>query len=269
MYESVDVAKTHEILARFRPIAPKPQLAPGQFPAASTPTPAFQLRSRRCRFRKRDRPHFPAKRQKTTTFFPFLTASPPTTKTQPLVERDLLQKLQEPKIIAPRPVRPVGSSIRVGPINELAGFSSPLPAAPLSPEEVEEEVESETLPALVSDYKNRVRLANSAYKELVGQPECMWLDSMVYGSECKGFGLRPLSRRINGEVMLEFSGDSARPPPSLNGFSCRVKIEWACNGRKAFVDAPCDVIRVYCESKEYLFTWKFHIGEAYRTGYVS
>ncbi|XP_020584252.1 uncharacterized protein LOC110027246 [Phalaenopsis equestris] len=276
MYEAVDGAKAHEILARFRPIAPKPQPPPGQLSLSNTP--ALQLRSRR----KRSRAHLPAKRHKTATntLFPCLNASPPERnflalslhqpkgKPQPLVERDLLQKLQEPKIITPRPVRPVGSSISVGPINELVPSSAPPP--PKRPAEVEDEVESEKLPAVVSDYKNRVRLANSAYKELVGQPECMWLDSMAYGSDCKGFAFRPLSRRINGEVMLEFSGDSAAPPPpSLNGFSCRVKIEWACNGRKSFVDAPCDVCRVYCESKEYLFTWKFHVGEAYRTDFVS
>ncbi|CAK9168197.1 unnamed protein product [Ilex paraguariensis] len=45
------------------------------------------------------------------------------------------------------------------------------------PEEVEEEVESEALPAIVSDSNNKVRLANSAYKEMVGQPECSWLDT--------------------------------------------------------------------------------------------
>ena len=50
---------------------------------------------------------------------------------------------------------------------------------PKKSEEVEEEVDSEALPGVISDSNNKVRLANSAYKKMVGQPKCPWLDSMV------------------------------------------------------------------------------------------
>ncbi|PKA59908.1 hypothetical protein AXF42_Ash015966 [Apostasia shenzhenica] len=274
-----DLAKTHEILARLRPIAPKPPQNP---PAAPLAAP-LRFRTRPSRARKRGRGGLlpvPFKHNKTSAAADFsaacsekqslaLSLHPPG---RPLVERDLLQKLQEPKLIAPRPVRPVGSSISVGSISE--GFAAaPLPpAAPKRAEEVEEEVESETLPAVISDSNNRVRLANSAYKELVGQPECLWLETMEgAGGGRRGLGLGPATRRINGEVMMEFSDSGPSPGPpaaSWKGFSCRVKIEWACNGRRSFVDAPCEAIRVYCESKDYVFTWRFHTGEAYRRSYM-
>ncbi|KAK8943854.1 hypothetical protein KSP40_PGU011588 [Platanthera guangdongensis] len=269
MYEPVDVAKTHEILARFRPIAPKPQIPHAQI-AATAP----QLRPRPSRTRKRGRTAAD-KRQKaseslaasSSSFLFSLTRPNSSRDSQPLVERDLLRNLQAPKIISPRPVRPVGSSISVGVISEGAAGSPP-PAAPKRPEEVEDEVESDALPAVVSDGNNRVRMANSAYKEMVGQPECVWLDSMV-GHERGIIGRQPCSRRrrINGEVILDFSGEGRAPPLAslMEGFSCRAKIEWACDGRKTLVDAPCEVIRVYCESKDYLFAWRFHIAEACRT----
>ncbi|XP_059461316.1 uncharacterized protein LOC132190362 [Corylus avellana] len=167
-------------------------------------------------------------------------------------EKDLLQQLQAPpptggginNVIAPQAIRPVGSSISVGSINEDPSLT---PAVQKKPEEVEEEVESEALPAVISDSNNKVRMANSAYKEMVGQPECSWLDSMVASS----------SKRISGEVMLHLS-DSSVPVSSSNGFSCWVRIEWGSEGKKSSINAFCDVIRLSCESKNYLFTWRFH-----------
>ncbi|KAK9270359.1 hypothetical protein L1049_025938 [Liquidambar formosana] len=177
-------------------------------------------------------------------------------------ERDLLLQLRGPtntnvkapqpsNVIAPQPVRPIGSSISVGCINEDTGSIQRV-QAPKKPEEVEEEVESEALPAVISDSNNKVRLANSAYKVMVGQPECSWLDSMVtcdgrVGSACK---------RISGEVMLRLS--DSRMPVSSKGFSCWVNIEWGSDGKKSSINAFCDVMRLSCESKDYLFTWRFH-----------
>lgn len=175
-------------------------------------------------------------------------------------EKDLLQQLQCPvstsNVITPHPVRPVGSSIRVGCINEAQNpshHSNNTPQPMKKPDEVEKEVESEVLPAVISDSNNRVRMANSAYKEMVGQPECLWLDSMVTGEE------RLKGRRIGGEVMLHLS-DAAAVPHSSNGFSCWVRIEWgnSDDGKKNSITAFCDVIKLSCVSRDYLFTWRFH-----------
>ncbi|KAK2985601.1 hypothetical protein RJ640_006864 [Escallonia rubra] len=171
-------------------------------------------------------------------------------------EKDFLQQLQErttTNVIAPQPVRPVGSSISIRSICD----PGPTPTVQITKkaEEVEEEVETEVLPAVVSDSNNKVRLVNSAYKKMVGQPECSWLDSMVVtcdgGSACK---------RICGEVMLHFPHLHA--PICSNGFSCWVRIEWGKNGVKSSIDTFCDAIRLSCESKDYLFAWKFHTREA-------
>ncbi|CAN0905719.1 hypothetical protein LINGRAHAP2_LOCUS23835 [Linum grandiflorum] len=170
-------------------------------------------------------------------------------------EKDLLRLLQEPhsatNVIAPQPVRPVVSSIRVGCINETPGV---VPHQK-KPEQVEEEVESDVLPAVISDSNNKVRLANSAYKEMVGQPECSWLNSMVAGNDRLGFS-SSCCQRISGEVALHLS--DSKVPVSSNGFSCWVRIEWGSQGKKSSVNAFCDVIRLSCKSKDYVFTWRFH-----------
>ncbi|XAR61974.1 hypothetical protein NMG60_11016537 [Bertholletia excelsa] len=175
-------------------------------------------------------------------------------------EKDFLQLLQRPGsvgVIVPQPVRPVGSSIRVGRINEDRNSLTPVKLK--KREEVEEEVESEALPAVVSDSSNKVRLANSAYKEMVGQPECTWLESMV---TCDRRYLGDACKRICGEVMIRFSGAGSGVPVSSNRFSCWVTIEWGSKGKNSSVHAFSEVIRLACESKDYLFAWRFHTREA-------
>ncbi|GMI78477.1 DROUGHT RESPONSE GENE [Hibiscus trionum] len=167
-------------------------------------------------------------------------------------EKDLLKQLQgapfsTSSVIAPQPIRPIGSSISVGCISENPDLSSPM-QVPKKAEEVEEEVESEALPAVVSDSNNKVRLANSAYNEMIGQPECPWLDSMVKRG----------GKRICGEVRLGLSDSGLPLPHESNGFSCWVRIEWGSEGKKKSIKAFCDVIRLSCQSKDYLFTWRFH-----------
>ncbi|KAK8692475.1 hypothetical protein V6N13_075934 [Hibiscus sabdariffa] len=169
-------------------------------------------------------------------------------------EKDPLKQLQSrptptSNVITPQPVRlrPVGSIISVGCIKENTSL---MQAPKKLLEEVEKEAESEALPAIVSDSNNKVRLANSAYKEMVGQPECLWLDSIV---TCEG---RVIGKRICGEVVLHLSDSSwAR---ESKGFSCWVKIQWGSEGKKRSVEAFCDVMRSTCQSKDPLFTWRFH-----------
>ncbi|KAK4274624.1 hypothetical protein QN277_017818 [Acacia crassicarpa] len=179
-------------------------------------------------------------------------------------EKDLLQQLQTPTsvsmVIAPRPVRPLGSTITVGCINEDPSHP-PAAQAPKMPEEVEQEVESEALPVVISDSNNQVRMVNSAYKEMVGQPECPWLDSMVTGD-----GRLPCRscKRISGEVTLRLCDSSI--PVSSSGFTCWVRIEWKTNEKISSLNAFCDVIRLSCESRDYLFKWRFHTCTPVREG---
>ncbi|VFQ99058.1 unnamed protein product [Cuscuta campestris] len=163
--------------------------------------------------------------------------------------------------VRPRLVRPVGSCIYVGSITPAAAEEKDKEGEVekqgrkgkrkrLQGEEVEEEVETEVLPAVVSDSKNKVRLANSAYKEMVGQPECCWLDYTSPGGG-KGTG------RIGGEVVLHFL-DSGVFPTSSERFTCWVRIEWRCNEKKNSVRAFCDAVKLGCQSRDYLFEWRFH-----------
>ncbi|KAG8099534.1 hypothetical protein GUJ93_ZPchr0013g35474 [Zizania palustris] len=318
MVQPVDMAvKANEILARFRPIAPKPVLpaAPGGGDgggaAVATDRVLCQLQSRPCRVRKRGclsvvspvfAPAVAGKRKRApaspmaplrcaagtdaavatatreqhvsvvvpgsagvTPLAPMSPASASAgdpTRLSPtvavvveeekrgvLVERDLLRKLLEPKIILPRAVRPVGSTIHVESVS--VHIDAGLAASPKTPEEVEAELESDALPAVVSDSSNRVRLVNDAYKRMVGQPECPWLDAVATAAS---------SRRISGEVALVVAPEQAPSPPETRkgfSFSCSAKIEWERDGKRSSIHAPCDVSRLHCESRDYAFTWRF------------
>ena len=50
------------------------------------------------------------------------------------------------------------------------------------PKEAEEEIKLEALPTVIYDSNYKVRLTKSAYKEMVGQPECYWLNSTLLSS---------------------------------------------------------------------------------------
>uniref|UniRef100_A0A0D9X0X4 DUF7950 domain-containing protein n=1 Tax=Leersia perrieri TaxID=77586 RepID=A0A0D9X0X4_9ORYZ len=310
MVQQVDMAvKANEILARFRPIAPKPVLPPvaasgsdsGAAAAANTNRVLCQLQSRPCRARKRGRPSvMPPVSPPATAAAKRKRAAPPVypvpvaplrcaaaaTTTRPgvsvvvvpgsadpslsptvvvddddeeegnggggggLVERDLLRKLLEPKVISPRAVRPVGSTIHVESVHAAAADAADAAVAKTA-EEVEAELESDDLPAVVSDSGNRVRLVNDAYKRMVGQPECPWLDAVAATAA---------SRRISGEVALVVA--EPPPPETCTGFSCSAKIAWERDGKWSSVRAPCDVTPLQCESRDYAFVWRFRTAAA-------
>ncbi|KAG8377546.1 hypothetical protein BUALT_Bualt08G0044400 [Buddleja alternifolia] len=170
-------------------------------------------------------------------------------------ELDFMPQLKEPvkpSVISPQPVRPVGSSVTVKSITGDSGRRSP---TVMGAEEVEKEVEAEEVPAFISDSSNKVRLTNSAYKEMVGQPECCWLDC-VAAAACAGKHVR---KRIGGGVVLHF-GDS-EVEMWMHGFTCRVKIEWESDGKKRCVDAFCSAVKLACEAKDYQFMWRFHTND--------
>ncbi|XP_015935114.1 uncharacterized protein LOC107461163 [Arachis duranensis] len=279
-------AKTIEILSRYRPIAPKPEtdLSPKIKQSSYLRSLWAQLQARPTRTRKRGRPLPSFKRQKTHIlgFCPAATChlTPPPPPTPRLVtlsllpcssnspspsppigfnvaqkknipeEKDFLKQLQggvvnASSVIAPQAVRAVGSCIKVGSISVSENGILVTKTA----EQVEEEVESEALPAVITDSKNRVRMANSAYREMVGQPVCSWLQSVVTGATC--------TSRICGDVALHLCG-SSKVPVSSNGFSCWVRIGWNNQGKKIEVNSFCDVNRLSCQSRDYLFSWRFH-----------
>lgn len=317
MVQQVDMAvKANEIMARFRPIAPKPAMPTSPAGQAgdgdgvvATNRVLCQLQSSPCQARKRGRPSVvpvsppvAAKRKRapgtpaplrcaaatdavvaTTTrahvsvalsgcaclhfssLSPASAGSGDLTRLSPKVaaaaeeerdvpvERDLLRKLLEPKVISPRAVRPVGSTIHVEYIVHGA-VDVGCTAASKTAQEVEAELETDALPAVVSDSSNRVRLVNDVYKKMVGQPVCPWLDAVAAAAA---------SRRISGEVALVVA-EPATLPEFRGGFSCTAMIEWERDGKRASIRVLCDVSRLQCESRDYLFTWRFRTaGDAY------
>ncbi|KAJ0961423.1 hypothetical protein J5N97_000378 [Dioscorea zingiberensis] len=239
--ENGEVAKTNEILAKFRPIAPKPEMLLQGSPEAPrrSAIAELHLRSRPCRTRRRG------------------TASiPPIPVKRPRTNAGCMHPLNPPRQpLVPEPMRPVASRITIiGYITEIIKPTRLTPS--VKPADVEEEMEMENLPAVVTNPENRVRIVNSAYKEMVGQPECVWLDSMGFRQ-----GRRLWSRRINGVVTLELPVNISLPE---NGFSCRVNIEWDNNEKRTLSlgNVPCEVMRLCCESMDYYFVWRFHINQA-------
>ncbi|XP_071713716.1 uncharacterized protein [Rutidosis leptorrhynchoides] len=333
LHPYTSTAKTAEIMARYRPIAPRPQsslLTTNSTTSSMSPTirqsPYLRnvwphLQSRPTRTRKRGRtslgppPQANFKRPRTLlqglsppfhiTTSPAKSLSiqgfappPPTTSatatatttlvTLPLLpctsshnmqlqtnvnidlnkvmdipeEKDLLAQLQKPttNVISPTPIRLIRSTVAIRAVKEDAVPVHISPVIMKKPEEIEKELESQVLPAFVSDSNNQVRLVNSAYKEMVGQPECAWLESMV-----TGHGLEVACKSICGEVVLEFMDlieQIDHAVSSSSGFSCWARIEWGVNGKKNFVNAFGEATRLACESKDYKFAWRFHTKEA-------
>ncbi|KAI3776567.1 hypothetical protein L1987_46353 [Smallanthus sonchifolius] len=273
-------AKTAEIMARYRPIAPKPQTsnaAAGDEGSGSPMSPTIRqsaylrnvwphLQSRPTRTRKRGRtslgpPAFKRPRTLlqglsppfhiTKTTLPLLPLSSPQNMQPPNVskipeEKDLLAQLQKPPtttVISPTPIRLIPSSVSIRAIKDDAHMLPPIILK--KSEEIEKELESQALPAFVSDSNNQVRLVNSTYKEMVGQPECAWVQSMV---ACKS---------ICGKVVLNLV-DLDDDQAATSGFSCWARIEWGMNGKKNLVNAFGEAMRLACESKDYKFAWRFH-----------
>ncbi|KAL6647935.1 hypothetical protein ACP70R_015372 [Stipagrostis hirtigluma subsp. patula] len=291
------VAKTNEIMSRFRPIAPKPALPPP--PPTGSSTASSVLRRARKRGRQQDHylpPASPAPKRQRGAAVPTATwgrympellmfprsdeehllrltpagylAAPPWAPPSPAAtwfvptERDLISRLQAPRVIAPRPMRPLRTTICIDSSNIVAGGagSTAMAVSRKTAREVEAELErAGAPPAVVSGRDGRVRLANDAYKAMVGQPVCPWLDAVP------GAGA---SRRINGEVVLSVrpfgaAAAASRPPDAVGGaFPCTARISWERDGAVASLTAPCAVERLDGAAGEYRFIWMFDSSRA-------
>lgn len=164
------------------------------------------------------------------------------------------------RVIIPQPVRPVGSSVTIEYIKDTNLQASPVCK---SIDQIEEEIETETLPALISDSKNRVKRANAAYREMVGQPECSWLESTAcHCSRSQGHSnsFPSAGNRINGKVVL-----INQVPHLATSYSCGAKIQWTNNnGEKNSIKTLCDIVKfVASDPKDYVHAWKFHISKSF------
>ncbi|KAL8127959.1 uncharacterized protein LOC141720229 [Apium graveolens] len=285
MMQTLDSSKTAQILARYRPIAPKPpdldentsNSSPNSdsscMPQKIRDSPYLrtvwpQLQSRPTRIRKRGRtsigPPIPCKRSKSfTNYTPIrnsLSYQNLDVNKQVPIEKNLLQQLQEiphqipnqilpnqaPCLFTPRPIKLVSSAITIHPQSTVINPEM-IMQGPAKAEQIEKGVESETLPTVILDSNNKVRLANSAYMKLVGQPECVWLDSIA------------ACNRICGEVVMkipESVGDELAG--SSKGVVCLVVIEWGNSEYRSSITTSGEAVRLACESRDYVFAWRFH-----------
>ncbi|XP_034592342.1 uncharacterized protein [Setaria viridis] len=163
------------------------------------------------------------------------------------IEHDLISKLQVPKVIKPHPSRPKNTTIYIdySNIDEVV-------VSKKTPREVEAELEvPNTLPAIISGgNNNRAHLMNDAYKEMVGQPLCQWLDSLP-GADA--------SRRINGKVVLyaqKFSTVSYMPSTRCV-FPCTTNISWEDGDATTSLIVPCAVEHLTSSPNEYCFIRRF------------
>jgi hypothetical protein len=153
------------------------------------------------------------------------------------------------QVLAPQPVRVVGSTITVQSIVTVDAHTAPL-TEPF--ESVQERLDKADMPSVITDVKFRVRWANTAYKRLVGQPKCPWLASTG--------GEEDAALRLAGDVSLVCEG--AQLPAEVAAFTCRVGIQWSHQGEHSAMSIPSEVVRLEDAAAGALFVWGFDVCDA-------
>eukprot|EP00249_Psilotum_nudum_P006929 c20165_g1_i1 orf=176-2293(-) len=166
------------------------------------------------------------------------------------------------EVIMPNPKRLVGSTVSLVGVTE-ALHSNDSPSTSLAA--IEAQLEESILPSFITDSSNRVRWVNSAYKQMVGQPECHWLASTVTtSSSCKSdvsSAALLQSPRPNGEVSFVWS---SKFPETATAFSGKVNIQWINNGETSSLTVPCEVARMEDQCRGWMRVWKLYVAHSLR-----
>lgn len=165
----------------------------------------------------------------------------------------LMGAQSQAKLIAPQPLRAVGSTITVQAIDTVNPNASPLGE---SVEYVQESLNQGDLPSVITDRRFRVRWVNTAYKRLVGQPKCSWLASTAGVGVAGDEEVAPL--RLAGDVTLVCDG-TLHLPDGIPAFTCRVGIQWSHQGEHSAMSVPSQVARLL-DSDAYV--WRFDVCDA-------
>lgn len=164
------------------------------------------------------------------------------------------QQHQQPKVIAPQPLRAVGSTITVQTVDTLNPNAAPLTE---SYDSVQERLNKGDMPSVITDLRFRVRWVNTAYKRLVGQPKCSWLATTVGDGD--GDSAAPL--RLAGDVSLVCDG--MHLPEAIPAFTCRVGIQWSHQGEHSAMSVPSEVARLDDDgSGTSSYVWRFDVCDA-------
>lgn len=156
----------------------------------------------------------------------------------------------EAKVIAPQPLRAVGSTITVQSIDTMNPNAYPLAE---SYETVQESLNKGEMPSVITDLRFRVRWVNTAYKRLVGQPKCSWLATTVGDDEAAAAAI---PHRLAGDVSLICDGMAL--PEGVPAFTCRVGIQWSHQGEHSAMSVPSQVARLDDDS----YVWRFDVCDA-------
>ncbi|TVU00892.1 hypothetical protein EJB05_53670, partial [Eragrostis curvula] len=170
------------------------------------------------------------------------SASPPDAPMRVVpMEPDLFTKLKVPEVVTPRPGRPPRTTISIDSSNNMVGdklaAANGVGVSKKTMKEVAAEVEHDGRPVIASDGHNRVLLMNDAYKVMVGQPVCPWLDALPGASA---------SRCINGTVVLNVQTFrlTSRLPNARGAFLCTARISWECDDAMASLTLLCAIERL-------------------------
>lgn len=176
-------------------------------------------------------------------------------------------------VIVPQPLRLVGSTVSLESVTDIqlkveattTDAAVAVAAATSSSDSLiimKKQLEDGVSPAFITDSCNSVKWVNTAYKKMVGQPECPWLVSTVSDSKMVSSSTSS-SPRLMGEVLLI---SSVEIPLFAASFSGRANIQWTNTGEKTCMTVPCDVSRLdnYCSNDKLILVWKFDIDASLR-----
>ncbi|GJN11192.1 hypothetical protein PR202_ga29365 [Eleusine coracana subsp. coracana] len=269
--------KANEILARFRPIAPKPSslaVSPAQQAVAegvvATNRVLCQLQSRPCRARKRGRPTtlVPAAKRKRAAppYPPLRCAAATTTDAVTTATRAAHVSVVVPTSSAacvPMTAAKVAreeEKQRDVPVERdlLRKLLEPTVISPRAVRPVGSTIRVESITPRTDNMTSRTAAAavSKSAADVEAELEADAVPAVVSDSSCRV--------RLVNEAYKEMH-EQAALPESAHGvpFTCTATIEWECDGKCTSVSLPCDVTRLQCESRDdYLFIWKFRTSDA-------
>ncbi|KAK1318535.1 hypothetical protein QJS10_CPB04g01752 [Acorus calamus] len=234
---AVAATKIDRIMLRFRPIAPKPSPPPTSAAAAASISSVSRPK-RRPSSAASETPIRRGRRRRSSPSeqnLPLLkpTPPPPSSPDTPLDPRvpHLPIWFSTPaavaaraEVVAPTPVRPIGSWVTVESVSAAADSCDGIGGA-CDAEAAKRLLEGDACPSFVSDRADRVTWTNEAYREMVGG----------------GGGEMRVALVTEGRV---------KAAAVVGGFTCRVRVRYATatatagKERVSSVTAPCDVERL-------------------------
>ncbi|MCO5614055.1 hypothetical protein L7F22_068336 [Adiantum nelumboides] len=164
--------------------------------------------------------------------------------------------------IVPLPLRLIRSSVSLMSITKVQTLE--VPPLCTSIEVLKQQHEVVSSPVVISNSCSTVKWVNAAYKQMIGQPECPWLGTLMHDSSDGEEVQSP--RRLAGQVVLRISVEI---PHSALTFSGWVDVQWRnCAGERRSMTLPCDVTRRIISAKKtpgsVLFVWKLDIQASLR-----